>query len=155
MDSETVFFLLSDEKIIDCLKINDTWFTDLPLEERLKFAFKCTEYEVQEYGKAWSWRSILDIGKMLEANSTNGLLVRGARENFFQNRWFNWSKTSLIYCKKANGQLVAKTKGRLQPDYYTLEGDEGIISPFEEKKYNRMYLDDFDIREFQKIMELK
>lgn len=148
-------FLLSDEKIIDCLKINDTWFTDLPLEERLKFAFKCTEYEVQEYGKAWSWRSILDVGKMLEANSTNGLLVRGARENFFQNRWFNWSKTSLIYCKKANGQLVAKTQGRLQPDYYTLEGDEGIISPFEEKKYNRMYLDDFDIREFQKIMELK
>ena len=98
---------------------------------------------------------LYELGKMLEANSTNGLLVRGARENFFQNRWFNWSKTSLIYCKKANGQLVAKTQGRLQPDYYTLEGDEGIISPFEEKKYNRMYLDDFDIREFQKIMELK
>ena len=148
-------FLLSNNEIIDCLKINDTWFTDLPLEERLNFAFKCTEYEVQQYGKAWSWRSILETGKMLGANSTNGLLIRGARENFYENRWFNWSKTSLIYCKKVNGQLVTRTPGRINPEYYTLEGDEGIISPFEEKKYDRVYLDDFDIREFQKIMELK
>lgn len=148
-------FLISNDKIIDCLKINDTWFTDLPLEERLKFAFKCTEYEVQQYGKAWSWRSILETGKMLEANSTNGLLVRGAREDFYQNRWFNWSKKSLIYCRKVKGQLGVSMKGRSKPEYYTLEGDEGIISPFEEKKYDRIYLDDFDIKEFQKIMELK
>lgn len=148
-------FLISNNEIIDCLKINDTWFTDLPLEDRLKFAYKCTEYDVQQYGKAWSWRSVLDIGKLLNANSTNGLLVRGAREDFFSNRWFNWSKTSLIYCKKTNGQLVAKTQGRVHPTYYTLEGDEGIISPFEEKRFERIYLDNWDIKEFQKILELK
>lgn len=148
-------FLISGGKIIDCLKINDTWFTDLPLESRLQLAFKCTEYEVAPYGKAWSWRSILDVGKMLDANSTDGLLVRGARENFFNNRWFNWSKTSLVYCKKYNGQLVSKAPGRSQPAFYTLEGDDGIINPFEEKVHERVFLDDWDINEFRKILELE
>ncbi len=148
-------FILAGNKIIDCLKINDTWFTDLPLENRLQFAYKCTEYDVIQYSKAWSWRSILETGKMMDANKTHGLLVRGARENFFHNRWFNWSKTSLIYCKKNNGQLVSRVKGNIKPAFYTLEGDEGIISPFEERKYERMYLDDWDINEFRKILELK
>lgn len=147
-------FILCDGKIIDCLKINDTWFTDLPLEDRLQFAYKCTEYDVAQYGKAWSWRSILDIGKMLDANATNGLLVRGSRENFFNNRWFQWSKTSLVYCKKNGDKLVSKTRGNISPDFYTLEGDVGLINPLEERKHERIYLDDWDIREFQKIMEL-
>ena len=147
-------FLISNDEIIDCLKINDTWFTDLPLEHRLSFAFKCTEYKVAQYGKAWSLRSILEVGKLLEANSTQGLLVRGARESFFKNRWFNWSKTSLVYCKKVNGELVAKTVGNVKPTFYTLEGDEGAISPLEERKHERVYLDDWDIREFQKILTL-
>lgn len=147
-------FIVSNEEIIDCLKINDTWFTDLPLENRLKFAYKCTELDVRPYAKAWSWRSILDVGKMLGANPDNGLLVRGARENFFKNRWFNWSKTSLVYCKKINGELAAKGSGRGEPKFYTLEGDEGIIPPFEERMYERIYLDDFDINEFKKILEL-
>lgn len=148
-------FLMSEDKIIDCLKINDTWFTDLPLENRLQFAYKCTEHEVIEYGKAWSWREALQIGKLLNGNSTNGLLIRGARENFFNNRWFNWSKTSLVYCKKYNNKLTAKAPGRATPTFYTLEGDEGLINPIEEKKYERIYLDDWDINEFQKILELK
>lgn len=147
-------FLISDNKIIDCLKINDTWFTDLPLEDRLQFAYKCTDYEVAQYAKAWSWREIVEMGKLLKANSTQGLLVRCSRENFFTNRWFNWSKTSLVYCKKSNGNLVSKAVGNITPDFYTLEGDEGIISPLEERKYERIYLDDWDIKEFQKILEL-
>lgn len=147
-------FLLSNDKIIDCLKINDTWFTDLPLEDRLQFAYKCTEYDVVQYAKAWSWREILEIGKLLDANKTDGLLVRGARENFFSNRWFNWSKTSLIYCKKYNNELIAKAPGRATPTFYTLEGDEGLISPVEEKKHERIFLDNWDIKEFQKILEL-
>lgn len=148
-------FLISNDKIIDVLKINDTWFTDLPLENRIKYAYKCTEYEVAQYIKAWSWRSILEAGKLLKANSTNGLLVRSSREDFFSNRWFNWSKTSLIYCFKINGQLKASSRGRAIPTFYTLEGDEGIINPFEERKKERIWLDDFDINEFQKILELK
>lgn len=147
-------FIISNDQIIDCLKINDTWFTDIPLENRLQFAYKCTDYDVAQYGKAWSWRSILDVGKMLGANATQGLLVRGAREDFFKNRWFNWSKTSLVYCKKSNGELVSKTRGNVKPDFYTLEGDEGLIDPIEERKYERIYLDDWDIKEFQKILEL-
>ena len=147
-------FIISNNEIIDCLKINDTWFTSLPLEHRLFFAHKCTEYEVQTYGKAWSWRSVLDVGKMLEANSTEGLLVRGCRETFFNNRWFNWSKTSLVYCKKKNGELVSRVAGRYSPEFYTLEGDEGLIDPIEEKKNERIYLDDWDIKEFQKILTL-
>lgn len=147
-------FVVANEKIIDVLKINDTWFADLPLENRLKFGYKCTEYEMADYGKAWSWRSILDVGKMIGANSTHGLLVRGCRDDFFNNRWFNWSKTSLVYCFENNGQLQASLRGPRQPDFYTLEGDLGIINPFEEKKTERVFLDNFDIREFQKIMEL-
>lgn len=148
-------FLISNGKIIDVLKINDTWFTDLPLEDRLRYGYKCTEYEVAPYIKAWSWRSILEAGKLLNANSTNGLLVRGCREDFFENRWFNWSKTSLIYCFKINDKLVASTRGRAKPDFYTLEGDEGIVNPVEEKKREIVWLDDFDIKEFQKILGLK
>lgn len=147
-------FIISNDQIVDCLKINDTWFTDIPLENRLQFAYKCTEYDVAQYGKAWSWRSILDVGKMLKANSRQGLLVRGARENFFQNRWFNWSATSLVYCKKTNGKLVSKVPGNVKPDFYTLEGDVGAINPFEERVHERIYLDNWDIMEFQKIMEL-
>ena len=149
-------FLISGGKIIDVLKINDTWFTELPLEDRLKFAYKCKDHEVAPYIKAWSLRSILEAGKMLKANSTNGLLVRGCREDFFNNKWFNWSKTSLIYCYKLNGQLVAsKRGGNSMPTFYTLEGDEGVINPFEERKNERVFLDNIDIREFQKILELK
>ena len=147
-------FVLGGDKIIDVLKINDTWFTDLPLENRLKFGYKCKEYDIAQYGKAWSWRSILDVGKMLDANSVHGLLVRGSRDDFFNTRWFNWSKTSLVYCYENNHQLKASMRGRATPDFYTLEGDLGVIHPIEEKRIERVYLDDFDIREFQKIMEL-
>ena len=148
-------FLISNEKIIDCLKINDTWFTDLPLEDRLQFAYKCTEFEVAQYGKAWSWRSALDVGKMLGCNSRNGVLVRSCRENFFENRWFNWSENSVVYCKKVNGKLVSKSPGRITPSFYNLEGDEAIINPLEERTFERIYLDDWDINEFMKIKELK
>lgn len=148
-------FVISNNHIIDVLRINDTWFDDLPLENRLKFAYKCTEYPIAGYIKAWSWRSILQAGQLLKANSTNGLLVRGCRDDFYNNRWFNWSKTSLIYCYNKQGQLVAHSRGRNKPDFYTLEGDLGVISPFEERKIERVFLDDFDIREFQKILELK
>jgi hypothetical protein len=148
-------FLVSNNKIIDVIKINDTWFTDLPLENRLKFGYKCTEYEVAPFIKAWSWRSVLEAGKLLKANSTNGLLVRGCREDFFENRWFNWSKTSLVYCFKNKGELVANLRGSSQPTFYTLEGDEGVINPFEERKIERVWLDNFDIKEFQKILQLK
>ena len=147
-------FLIANNEIIDVLKINDTWFTDLPLETRLKYAFKCTEYDVAQYGKAWSWRSILDVGKMMGANATNGLLVRPAREDFFENRWFNWSKTSLVYCFKNGNELIANKPGRDQPTFYTLEGDEGVINPIEERRQERIWLDNFDIKEFQKIQEL-
>ena len=147
-------FLIADNKIIDVLKINDTWFTDLPLETRLKYGFKCTEYEMAQYGKAWSLRSILDVGKMMGANSTNGLLVRNCRENFFENRWFNWSKTSLVYCFNIQGELIANKQGRAMPAFYTLEGDEGVINPIEERRTERIWLDNFDIKEFQKIHEL-
>lgn len=148
-------FLISDNKIIDCLKINDTWFVDLPLEDRIQFAYKCTDYEVAQYGKAWSWRSALEVGKMLGCDYLNGLLVRGSRENFFNNRWFNWSRNSIIYCKKVNGKLVSKSRGRIQPEFYNIDGDEAIINPFEERTYERVYLDDWDINEFMKIKELK
>lgn len=147
-------FVVASNKIIDVLKINDTWFTDLPLETRLQYGFKCTDYDVAQYGKAWSWRSVLDVGKMIGANATNGLLVRSSRENFFENRWFNWSKTSLVYCYKTNGELLAHRKGRGTPTFYTLEGDEGVINPVEERKQERIWLDNFDIKEFQKIKEL-
>lgn len=147
-------FLIANNEIIDVLKINDTWFTDIPLETRLKYGFKCTEYDMAQYAKAWSWRSILDVGKMMGANATNGLLVRNSREDFFNNRWFNWSKTSLVYCFKNNGKLVAAKKGHDSPAFYTLEGDEGVINPIEERKQERVWLDNFDINEFQKIMSL-
>lgn len=147
-------FLIANNEIIDVLKINDTWFTDLPLETRLKYGVKCTEYDVAQYGKAWSWRSILDVGKMMGANATNGLLVRSSREDFFKNRWFNWSKTSLVYCFKNKEELVANKRGFSQPTFYTLEGDEGVINPIEERIKERVWLDNFDIKEFQKIKEL-
>lgn len=147
-------FLIANNEIIDVLKINDTWFTDLPLETRLKYGFKCTEYDMAQYAKAWSWRSILDVGKMMGANATNGLLVRNSREDFFTNRWFNWSKTSLVYCFKSGNKLIANKPGSDQPTFYTLEGDEGIINPIEERKKERVWLDNFDIREFQKIKQL-
>lgn len=148
-------FLVSSEKIIDVLKINDTWFVDLPLETRLKYGYVCTDYEVAPYIKAWSWRSVLDAGKILKANSINGLLVRSSREDFFSNRWFNWSRTSLVYCFNINGKLRANGRGAAQPDFYTLEGDLGIVNPFEERKTERVWLDNFDINEFKKILELK
>lgn len=148
-------FLVSNNKIIDVLKINDTWFVDLPLETRLKYGFKCTEYEVAPYIKAWSWRSIIEAGKILNANSTHGLLVRCCRENFFENRWFTWNKTSLLYCYKVKGKLVANMTGPSKPTFYTIEGDEGLIDPYEERKTERVWLDNFDIKEFQKILELK
>ena len=148
-------FLISGGEIIDVLKINDTWFVDLPLEDRLSFGYKCTEYDVAKYLKAWSWRSVLEAGKLLNGNSVNGLLVRPCREDFFNNRWFNWSNTSLVYCFNVHGELKGNSRGNNKPDFYTLEGDLGVVDPYEERKTERVWLDNFDIREFQKIKELK
>lgn len=148
-------FVLCDNEIIDCLKIGDTWFTDLPLDQRLSFAYKCSDYKVARFGEAWSFRSALDVGRLLGADSKNGLLIRGVRENFFENRWFNWSESSLVFCKKRGDKLVSKTPGGAKPTFYTLDGSEGIVNPFEERVHERVFLDDWDIREFQKIMELE
>lgn len=152
-----LFIINDNNKIIDCLKINDLWLADTPLENRLTFCSNCREYEALPYMKAFSWRSTLEAGKILKCNSTNGILVRSCYENYFESTWFEWSKNSLIYAYYINGELRISKSGRAEPDFYLLEGDGsvGAINPVEERVVERIWLDDFDIKEFQKILELK
>lgn len=150
-------FLTEGDTIIDVLKVNDLWLHDSPLENRLKFVHKVKD-EKKKYAqflKVWNWREAIQAAKILDANKTDGILVRSCHEDYLNNHWFNWNKTSYIYCYNINGQLVTSSKGRAQPDFYTLEGDLGNVNPLEEKKTERIWLDDFDVAEFQKILELK
>lgn len=148
-------FLITDNNIVDVLRINDLWLTDTPLENRLKFIHKVKTDFDGAYVKTWNWRDALNAGKLLEADSSNGILVRSCHENYLNNRWFVWNKTSCVYCYNINNILRSSGRGRAQADFYTLEGDLAYLSPFEEKKVERVWLDDFDIKEFQKILELK
>lgn len=149
-------FLINEKKhIIDCLRINDLWLTDTPLENRLSFGVHSRNYEMAPYMKAFSWRSVLDAGKILGLDKKNGILVRPCYENYFKTSWFEWSKTSLLYCCNINGELKIAERRTSEPDFYTLEGDLGEIDPYEERKYERIWLDDFDIKEFQLILTLE
>lgn len=152
----TGLFVINDkEHIIDCLRINDLWLIDTPLENRLTFCVHSRNYEIAPYMKAFSWRSSLEAGKILGLNKNDGILIRPCYENYFKNTWFEWSKTSLIYCCNINGKLQIADRKNSAPDFFTLEGDLGEIDPYEERVYERIWLDDFDIREFQKILELE
>lgn len=151
----TGLFLTDKNTIVDVLKINDLWLIDLPLENRLKFSWSCKEKETEPYLKSWSWRSTFKCAQLLEANSRDGVLVRGARENFLSNRWFEWNETSLLFCHKIKGELVAKARGRSMPDWYTLNGDEGYINPYEERTKEKVWLDNFDIKEFRRILDVQ
>lgn len=152
-----LFIINENNKIIDCLKINDLWIADTPLENRLTFASNCREYDVLPYMKAFSWRSALEAGKILGCNKTNGILVRPCYENYFESTWFEWSKNSLIYAYFINGEIRVGKSGSSKPDFYLLEGDGsvGAINPVEERETERVWLDDFDVKEFQQIMQLK
>lgn len=152
-----LFIINENNKIIDCLKINDLWLADTPLENRLTFCSNCREYDALPYMKAFSWRSALEAGKILGCTQTDGILVRSCYENYFESTWFEWSKNSLIYCYYINGELRISQSGRAKPDFYLLEGDGSIgdINPIEERVTERIWLDDFDVKEFQKILELK
>lgn len=152
-----LFIINERKKIIDCLKINDLWLADTPLENRLTFASNCRDYDTAPYMKAFSWRSALEAGKVLGCNQDDGILVRPCYENYFESTWFSWSKHSLIYACYINGKLSIQNRKRSKPDFYTLEGDGtvGEINPIEERVTERLWLDDFDIQEFQKILELK
>lgn len=152
---EGLFVIADDKYIIDVLKINDLWLIDTPLENRLKFGNNCREYEVIPYMKAYSWRSALDAGKIMKCRKKQGILVRPCWEDYFNTTWFEWSPTSLIYCCLINGKLQIANRRSSKPDFYTLEGDLGEINPYEERIYERIWLDDFDIKEFQKILELR
>lgn len=152
-----LFIINDNNKIIDVLKINDLWLTETPLENRLSFSVQCKEYETEPYMKAFSWRSALDAGKILKCTQNNGILIRPCYENYFKTSWFEWSKNSLIYACFINGKLQNTNRKSSKPDYYTLEGDGtvGILHPMEERQFERIWLDDFDIKEFQRILELK
>lgn len=150
-------FVTQNKNIVDVLRINDLWLTDTPLENRLKFAYKIrseVDYNI-EYVKVWNWRDAIKAGKLMGANSTDGLLLRSSHENYLNNRWFVWSRTSSVYCYNIKNVLRSSGRGNAKPNFYTLEGDLAYVSPYEEKKIERVWLDDFDIKEFQKILELK
>lgn len=149
------FCVLDDnDNIIDVLKINDSWLTETPLSNRMKFAHKFDEYEPIPYMKVWSLKSAFESAKVLEANSTDGVLLRPCNQNYFTTTWFEWNKNSLIYCCNINNKLTTYNVKRSKPDFYTLEGDVGEVNIREERVNERMWLDDFDIHQFQQILEL-
>ena len=152
---EGLFVVTNKDHIIDCLKINDLWLVDTPLENRLSFGVHSRNYEIAPYMKAFSWRSALEAGKILGLNKKDGILVRPCYENYFKTTWFEWSETSLLYCCYINGKLQIANRKKSKPDFYTLDGCLGEISPYEERIYERIWLDDFDIKEFQQILTLE
>lgn len=152
---EGIFVVNNKEHIIDCLKINDLWLVDTPIENRLSFCVHSRNYEIAPYMKAFSWRSALNAGKILGLNKRDGILVRPCYENFFKTTWFEWSERSIIYCCNINGNLQISNRKKSKPDFYTLDGSLAEINPYEERIYERIWLDDFDIKEFQKIFELE
>lgn len=152
---EGLFLIGNDNLIYDVLKINDLWLVDTPLDNRLKFASKAKNHEVAEYSVVYSWRTALDFGKLMNCNKTDGLLIRPCHEDFFDTSWFEWSRSSLIYCCSIKGKLRIADRKSSEPDYYTLEGDLGEVNPYEQRVFERIWLDDFDIKEFQQILKLK
>lgn len=147
-------FLVSNDTIIDVIRINDLLLDDMPLENRLKFAYSCKEMDTASYLKSWSLRSTFKAAQLLGANPYDGVLVRGCRENFLTNRWFAWNENSLLFCHKVHNELVATARGRSMPDWYTLTGDEGYINPYEERTKEKVWLDNFDINEFRRILNV-
>lgn len=141
-------------KIIDVLKVNDTWLTETPLANRLRFANQFVDYEPIEYGKCWSLRSAYEMAEICNTTSLNGVLIRPCNEDYFTNRWFEWNETSLIYCCNINNKLTTFNVKKSKPKFYTLEGDLGEVNPIEERVNERMWLDDFDIKEFCRILDL-
>lgn len=151
----TGLFIVSDDNyIIDVLKINDLWLIDTPLENRLTFGFHSRNYRVLPYMKAFSWRSALDAGKLLNCDKEIGILIRPCYENYFNTTWFEWSSTSMIYACLIDGELKISGRKRSKPDFYTLDGRLGEPNINEKRTYNRIWLDDFDIKEFQQILTL-
>lgn len=151
---EGICILDLDDNIIDVLKINDTWLTETPLINRLKFADQFEEYEPIQYGKAWSLRSAYECAYRIGAEPHNGVLVRPCHQDYFSNHWFAWNENSLIYCCKIKGELTTYNVKRAQPQFYTLDGNPEDANPIECRKNEKMWLDDFDIDEFQRILDL-
>lgn len=143
-----------NDNIIDVLRVNDTWLTETPLSNRLKFANQFDGFEPVWFGKCWSLRSAFDMGVMCGASARDGVLIRSCGEDFFTNRWFEWCDSSLVYCCNIGGELTTFNVKRSKPDFYTLEGDLGEVSPLEERVNERMWLDDFDINEFRRVLDL-
>ena len=151
---EGLFVVTEDKYIIDVLKINDLWLIDTPLENRLTFGFHSRNYRVLPYMKAFSWRSALKAGKTLGCNKKEGILIRPCYENYFDTTWFEWSSTSMIYACLINGELKISGRKKSKPGFYTLEGRPADPEITEERIYERIWLDDFDIKEFQQILTL-
>lgn len=151
---EGLIVVNDSDLIIDVLKINDLWLVDTPLENRLKFSVHFRDYEPIQYMKAFSWRSAFQAARIMKCNKEVGVLVRPCHEDFFKNTWFEWSENSLLYCCLINGELKISGRKRSKPDFYTLNGFLGEVDPYEERIYERIWLDDFDIQEFKMILEL-
>lgn len=143
-----------DDCIVDVLKVNDTWLTELPLSNRLRFGEEFVGFDVVRYGKCWSLRGALDVGRRVGADSVGGVLVRPCHEDFFRNRWFVWSRSSLVYCCSIGGELTTFNVKTAKPNFFTLDGGVGRVSPVEERVWEKMWLDDFDIGEFRGILGL-
>lgn len=143
-----------NDNIIDVLKINDSWLTETPLVNRLRFADQFENYDVVQYGKAWSLRSAYEVAFRVGAEPYNGVLVRPCYQDYFDNNWFVWNEHSLIYCCKIKGELTTFNTKRSKPGFYCLNGNKGKVNSVEERVNERMWLDDFDIDEFQRILDL-
>ena len=83
---EGTFVVDNQNNVVDCLRINDFWLLDQPLDTRLKFMWRCKDYETKPWFRCWNMKEVYRAAKDLGVSKTSGVLIRSLGENYYKNK---------------------------------------------------------------------
>lgn len=147
-------FITCKGEVIDCIRVNDFWQTRNHLKQRLAFSYLVqSDYDEAPMIVCNNMRDIEHAWKMLDANPSDGVLVRSLGENLYENYWLLLNKNSSFVAMYTKGGFSMHRSGRNKRGFVTLEGRHVGTLGYTYTALKKMnWLDKFDIQRFQKVV---
>lgn len=146
-------YITDNNQIIDCIRINNFWQTQNHLKQRLAFTFLAqTDYDEAPMIICNNMKDIQTGWKMLNANPDQGILIRSLGDNLYKNYWLILNRKSTFVCGYIKYGYSMRAQN-VKKGFMTLDGQRlGNMGYKDDVLQKMMWLDDFDIDRFKKVV---
>lgn len=146
-------YILCDDEVIDCVKVNDFRLYDSVLSLRKRFLHR-GDKDVAASLRCMNFDEMIKAGKLIGANSKDGLLVRECGDDIINGKWFRWCGDSIYLAPVMKSGLPGSIYFNYDKVAYYNMSNERVGAEIDREIAPTVVLDDIDIINFEKIMEL-